>query len=210
MTTLNLQVAASADDAKSVSRTNDQANAPTSGVPTITARLEAGNKDVANEAGSAARFLNVTIAQATTLDSAVFKWTALETYTAAAGSMDMLVSGIDADNPGTFTTDADELRVSVRARTTANTTFDQDTRVLDTEYSSTITAAIQEVVDRAGFASGNAIGVLIDPATTTTDWGIWYAYDDDTAKAPKLDITFTDGAARTRVPVMQPGLLGPI
>jgi hypothetical protein len=134
----------------------------------------------------------VTVAQGTTLTSATFRWTSKETYTAAAGSIDVLVGGILADNPGTFTTNFDELRVSVRARTTAFTTFDQDTRTIDVEYSVDITTAIQEVINQGGFASGNAVGVLLDPANTTTDWGIWYAYDDSTTKAPKLDIVYSE------------------
>ncbi len=69
---------------------------------------------------------------------------------------------------------------------------------VDVEHTSPdFKATIQEIVDRAGWASGNAIVIFLDDAddlSTATDGTVRFChmYDSDTAKAPKMDIDFSD------------------
>lgn len=211
MTTLNLQVASSAGDAHAGSINNDSGRNVTTGanINSLTNNpLSPGSHGSNDEYTAAFRFTGVTVANAATINSATFKLTAQATYNAGANTVSFLVSAQAHDNaPAMVATGSGEnLRSSTgtapRPRTTAvSAAWNQTSIVADTEYSIDVTGVVQEIVNRAGWASGNAILILVDTNTTTTlgEWQDYFSYDGSTTKAAKLDIDY--GAAASGKPM---------
>lgn len=209
MPTLNLQVGASADDVHASSIDNDSGRTVTSGgsIASLTDNpISPGSHGNNDEHSAAARFTSVTVPNAATISSATYRMTAQGTYDAGGNTVSFLVSAEASDNAPALTTDASSggsLRVSGapaptvdRPRTTAvSAAWNQTAVIIDTEYSIDVTSVIQEIVNRAGWTSGNAILIIVDTNTTTTqgEWQDYYSYDGDPTKAPKLDITYSTG-----------------
>lgn len=206
MAILNLQVASSAGDVHAGSINNDSGRNVTSGASILSLTdnpISPGSHGSNNEHTVAARFTGVTIAQGTTINSASFKMTAQATYNAGANTVSFLVSAHASDNAGALATSTN-LQTSSRPRTTAvSAAWNQTSVVADTEYSIDVTSVIQEIINRAGWTSGNAIVILVDTNTTTTlgEWQDYYSYDGSTTKAAKLDIDY--GAAATGQPTVK-------
>lgn len=212
MTTLNLQVASSAGDAHAGSINNDSGRNVTSGanIGSLTDNpLSPGSHGSNNEHTAAFRFTGVTVPQGSTINSASFKMTAQATYNAGASTVSFLVSAEASDNaPALTATGSGELLTSAaRPRTTAvSAAWNQTSVVADTEYSIDITSVIQEIVNRAGWVSGNAILIIVDTNTTTTlnEWQDYWSYDGSTTKAAKLNIDYgAVGAGKPMYAYMQ-------
>lgn len=170
ITTLNLQVGASSDDAFE--------NA--SGTVTIN-----GTTMVFNNASFwiGYRFTGVTIPQGSTINSATLQYYVTST---ARDDNEHNVYCQAADNAGTFTTGTND--ISSRTLTSANTSVTANSVGVGF-YSVSITAAVQEVVNRAGWTSGNALAAIMDALT-----GVNLApdtYDNSPTNAAKLDIDYT-------------------
>lgn len=133
------------------------------------------------------RFLNVTVPQGATIDSA----TLTLNITGITGTPDTTLYGVDEDNAAAFA-DPGNLP-SAAARTTASA--DPDPAGTGTKVI-TITSILQEIVDRGGWASGNALAfVAVDNAGSGANaWGAEDYGDAGTAEAV-LDITYTAGGA---------------
>lgn len=179
MTTVNLQVGANADDG----RCYNNAGFDVSDIIGI------GSEAAAGEYDSFLRFTGVAIPQGATIVSAVL------TFTAASDkiidTVRVKLSCNDADNA---TAPTDCATLAAKDRTTAQVDWDFTTDwATDSEYESPdIKAAIQEVVDRGSWSSGNALMVLIDDdGSDDTAWRSAYDFNGDNAKAAKLDITYT-------------------
>jgi hypothetical protein len=135
----------------------------------------------------AARFNNVTIDQGTTIDSATFNGTSHDDYNCAC-TISARVYLEDADTSAALTT----TNINDKVLTTANSTWDIHDLDPDTEYSVSITSAVQEVLDRAGWASGNSMSVLLrDNSSTANEYQIFWSYNGNTSFAPELHITYT-------------------
>ena len=222
MTTLNLQVNTSGGDAHAGSINNDSGRTVTTGanINSLTDNpLSPGSHGNNDEYTAAFRFTGVTVPQGSTINSASFKLTGQATYNAGANTVSFLVSAEAHDNaPALVATGSGEnLRSSTgtapRPRTTAvSAAWNQTSIVVDTEYSIDVTSVIQEIVNRAGWVSGNAILIIVDTNTTTTlnEWQDYYSYDGSTTKAAKLDIDYTvagtKGILLSRPPLA--GLIG--
>lgn len=201
-------VAASADDAHAGSIVNDSGRTVTaSGVGSITSTiLSPGSHGGNDEYSAGCRFTGVAVAQGATIASATFSMKAQATYNAAPNTVSLLVSAQAADNPSGFTTATNQFTTTTRPRTTAvSAAWNVNSVTGGTRYSIDITAVIQEIVNRAGWVSGNAIVILIDTNTTTTsgEWQDFYAWDDTTDRTnnpPQLDITVSAGAASLVIP----------
>lgn len=218
MATLNLQVGASANDVHAGSINNDSGQTITSGAMVIDSShvtssiLSPGSHGSNNEFSAGVRFTGVTIPQGVTITSATFILTAQATYNAGANTISYLVSAEASDNGPAFSASApnDCLRSSsppagsnARPRTTAvSAAWNQTSVTVNTEYSIDVTSVIQEIINRAGWVSGNAINILVDTNTTTTlgEWQDYYSYDGSTTKAPKLNITYSSGTKAKSFP----------
>jgi hypothetical protein len=177
VTTLNLQVGASADDAFCDSAANNYSQIGTS------MNLYGGIGTPASRAGF--RFQNVTIPQATVITEAIFS-----IYAASvSGGINGNLYGEAADNPAAFSSGSN---ITGRSITTATTLWATATFPSGQFNSTDITSAIQEVLNRAGFASGNALVVLWrgrSGGSPVSQNGIT-TYDGMTSRAAKLDITY--------------------
>lgn len=177
MTILNRQVAASEDDAFENS----------SGVVTLNATA-VGILDIANEWGIF-RFQNVTIPQGSTITSAIFEGMPND---AANDEPNCPMFCEDVDNSAQPTTGAND--ISSRARTTATVTWNSADLGADgsTFFAAPdIAALVQEVIDRPGWVSGNALSVIIQSAGDAARDLALQAWDTNPAQAAKLTIDYT-------------------
>jgi hypothetical protein len=206
--TLTLTIGASSDDAYQGGFQNTATRGDTSSATMFLTGLSSespANPQVvgshgSNDAAAAGfRFTGVTIPQGTTITSAVLTLTPSATYS-SPGVIAINIGCQAADNPTTFTSSPGNLNTTARPRTTA---FTGPTSIKSvtagTAINFTITSAVQEVINRAGFASGNAIVVIADNNGTTTTAGEWqdfYSFDVSgvtTVQKPTLTIVYSTG-----------------
>lgn len=183
MTALSLTIAANADDG--FARAPSAFNASS---------VQVGDSGAAQfDNGSFFRYLNVTIPNGATITSATLTLRATNTpaaYPATTLSLDA------ADNATAPTSGAGW---TSRVRTTANAAWTPTAWAFGVFYTSpSFAAAVQEVVNRPGWASGNALLVLWD--TAVAGWGGVVNnlqasdYSGNPTLAAVLDITYTTGA----------------
>lgn len=129
------------------------------------------------------RFLNVTVPKGATIDSATLSLN----ITVVNGTPNTTLYGVDEDNAAAF---ADPGNMpSAATRTTASA--DPDPAGTGTKVI-TITTIVQEIVDRAGWASGNSMAFVADNNAGSGD-NYWFAedYEDAGTAEATLDITYT-------------------
>lgn len=103
---------------------------------------------------SAVRFTNVTVPQGTTITSAYLTLTAYQTDT---DTVDQRIRGFAEDNTANFSSDP-----SGRSKTSAQRTQNQAGITNNQTYTYDVTAIVQEIVNRGGWSSGNALGFYFD------------------------------------------------
>jgi len=130
------------------------------------------------------RFPNVTIPAGATITSAVIK---LYASVSRSGFVSMPCAFEDADNPSAVASYADGVS---RTKTTADATWSSGAWVINTQYDSpNLKDSLQEVIDRVGWASGNAVQWLTSGAAS----GDGYAYTYEGAGyKPVLFVEWTD------------------
>jgi hypothetical protein len=163
----------------------------------VTWNTSAGLLDIGKEStvlyATYIRFPNFTVPNGATINSAYLKLTSGNTVTS---TQNQVIRANDVDNAAQPTTWAD---INGRVGTTAGVAWTIVNPVIDTLYTSPdIKSVIQEIVNRAGWVSGNALMLLIkdEAQTSTNDW--WpYAYDHATAAPPELvvDYDYTTGGS---------------
>ena len=138
------------------------------------------------------RFQDVTIPQGATLVSAVLEFTTDETD---SGSTSIVINGQDADDAATFTTTNSDL--SDRTTTTASVAWSSLpawNTVNEIHQSPDITTIIQEIIDRPGWASGNALAILIEAAVSGCSSSACQrtaeSFNAESGSAPVLRIEF--------------------
>lgn len=191
MATLDLQVAASSDDCFVYWNGSAWVLTLTASSPTVGYVISTVYKT-----GQGLRFLNVTIPQGSTINTAYFTRTAHESR--AETVVNAKIRGEDSDDAVTF---SDYTNYDGRTRTTAVITWaDIAAQIAGSEYNSPeIKTIIQEIIDRGGWASGNALVIFWDDHDGLSDaedshYRDCKSYDLDTAKAPKLHIEYTPPA----------------
>lgn len=145
--------------------------------------------------GSGARFTNITIPQGTTITQA---YLILKCQTAKSGVVcKTTISAEKEDNPATFADNAAAFDARWANRTTARVDWDNPpTWIVDNDYnSSEIKTVIQEIVDRGGWNSGQAIVIFwedYDDRSTHVAQNCRYAYGYRASheEAPKLVIEY--------------------
>ena len=153
--------------------------------------------DTPTEFTLAVRFDPVPIAAGSTIKKAYLIFTA---YEIKNDDTDAKIYGIDEDDTATFSSDP-----TGRAQTTANVDWDLDSIQADVSYRSTdITAIVQEIIDRGGWVSGNAMGFIIknDGATASALY-CWHSYDGSPAQAPLLEVEYEESGASAKTFVLK-------
>lgn len=136
------------------------------------------------------RFIGVDIPQGATIVSAKITLTANANQSGT--TVNGILSAIDADNPSAPTTYA---ALETATRTTASVAWDDIAAwTTNTAYDSPdITTIIQEIVDRPGWSSGNALIVYLEDNSSSAVEGAYrraYTYDNSPAKAAKLYVSW--------------------
>lgn len=192
MAELNRQVAASADDCRVWWTGSAWAISTTHG------RGAVGYWDSDQyKYGSGMRFTNIAIPQNATIIAAYLTLTSYSNYSVT--TVNSKIRGEDADDAAQF---SDITDYNGRARTTAEVLWDAIAAwTTNTEYNSPdIKTVIQEIIDREGWASGQAIVIFWDDHDDRSSHNsscvrLPYAYDGSTTKCAKLHIEYTPPAA---------------
>jgi len=143
---------------------------------------------------SGVRFTNITIPPGATIESAEVQLYSDTTY-GSSGTVAVRLYGQAADSPGTFSTYAD---FAARSNTTAYSDWSISTNWTTTEWVSTpsLAAVIQEIIDRPGWTSGNALVIFFRNNGTADSTGrAANDYNWSTSLAPKLVITYSEPAS---------------
>ena len=129
------------------------------------------------------RFNGVAIPSGATITSAYIEF---ETDAAQTGNCNLNIQGEDADNPGTFTS-VD--KISTRTRTTTSVAWNPpDWNTVDEKHQSPdISNIIQEIINRAGWADGNSLVLIIDGTGRREA----ESYEGEAAAAPLLVVNYT-------------------
>ncbi|KKL09606.1 hypothetical protein LCGC14_2564180, partial [marine sediment metagenome] len=190
--TVDEQVGADADDAYHVDETHFFS---TGGFSVNFGSLSAAS----DGAGAVQRFTTVAIGNADTIDVAYLTWNpnVTRSNTVCKAKLD----ADDADSPSAPANDTDYHNI---VRTAAVVTWDPiPTFTLDTPINSpSIVSVIQELVDRGGWASGNAMVILChddDLLSSADALRGGDSYDSDSTLAPKLHIEYTAAAGGVTV-----------
>ncbi len=136
------------------------------------------------------RFQNVVVPQGETISRAYIQFTANRSWDHTGEATSLLITGQADDDPGRFNSSNSD--ISGRPRTAASVAWnnipdwadeqsDNDTRSPD------ITAIVQELVNRPGWDSGNAMVFIFERSGATGKRDV-YAEDGSGAKAPLLHI----------------------
>ena len=141
------------------------------------------------------RFVNVTIPQGATILSAQLDFTTSRTGDAATS---LTISGEAVDDPEFFRTA--DYNISSRATTAAAASWTPSAwnSVGERHLSSEISAVVQEIVNRSGWASGNAMAFMITGSGKRVAVSRFQRWRPPAA--PILHVTTTVGAARHRRP----------
>jgi hypothetical protein len=142
--------------------------------------------------GAAARFTNITIPKGATITAAYFTPTASNNVPGANMVVNTRLRAQATDNAAQF---SDQTDFDARTWTTACVNWDAlPAWTTGVEYNSPeLKTLIQEVVNRSGWVSGNALVILWEDweERSTQSNEVWrnaYSYDFSPSKAPKLHI----------------------
>ena len=129
------------------------------------------------------RFQNVAVPTGAVITAAYLEFT---TDVANLGSADLTIEGQAADNPGTFASGSGD----ISSRPTTSSSVPWAVPAWDTagqtHQSPSLVPIVQELIDRPGWASGNALVVLVSGTGRRTA----RSYDANPAKAPLLHIDY--------------------
>lgn len=186
---LDLQVGAGTDDCQRSVGTQDQW--------TLGPRYELGwgGTADADKKGSGTRFTNVTIPKESIITVAYITFTG---YSPESGTtVNLRVSAEDIDDAPTFADDKTAFDNRFSNHTTARIDWDNlEAWAANNEYNTPeIKTVVQEIVDRAGWASGQDMVFFVEDfdGRTTAQGAIrrGYSYEDSTTKCAKLHIEYT-------------------
>lgn len=186
MTTLNLQVNSSGNDG---SIDNSALS------PQLTANLvNIGNVNGNSSSTAGFRFTNATVPQGATITSATLTLRGYSSYSTGS-TISAIAACEDVDNSSAFAASPGNFSTSTRPRTTAKSAAVNIASVTaGSAYTWDLTSSVQELVDRAGWTSGNAISVFVDNnGSSSSEWQEFETYDHSTSLAAKLDIIYTTG-----------------
>ena len=157
-----------------------------------------GKKSWSDDFDVAYCFQNVTVPQNATIESAVLKW---HIYSYDGSNWQMNIKGIAQDSALPFSgSDLPSSRpttVAEQSWTISNVTIGQ------WATSPELSPIIQEIIDRPGWVSGNALGLYVE---NTAEAGFLYLsdYNRGTSYTPVLEITYSSGSVPTLTPSLTP------
>lgn len=196
-----VDITAGEDDGFEISQNNWDGSA------NITIGNEFGKGDIPYDA--AFRFLNITIANGATIDTAIITLISNQTQ---ADNLDTRIKGVDEDSCAVW---ADTVggRPSGRVTTTATEDWTIGAKTPGSSHDTDDFAPIiKEIVDRGGWSSGNDIGIIIENLLSGSEVIKYFeSYEEETYDPAKLTVTYTiGGGAVAPTAVLQGPLGGPL
>ncbi len=179
----NYQVSQSADDAEESSN----------GAMDLTS----GDLDLGDKPYNGLRFQNINIEQGASITNAYIQFTADKDNQSASASY--TIKGQASDDASVFTTSTSN--ITSRSTTSASVNWNNIPawntagQSADAQKSPDISTIVQEIVDRGGWSSGNAMAFFVSGSSGKRSAK---TYDSDPAKAPKLVIEYTTGGRRMK------------
>jgi hypothetical protein len=138
------------------------------------------------------RFTSVNIGQGDTIDSADVK---LYTYSTSYDDMNGVIYGNDVDNAQDFSDNAHIISTADRPRTSASVSWVEYSIGAAVWATKSVTNIIQEIVNREGWTSNNALVLLFIANTDVSKIFRAKAYEKSTTQCPKLEVEWTSGGA---------------
>lgn len=183
MATLDIQIAAGSDDAQE-----------TAGTVLLTGTVVSNDLDATTD-WVGLRYVVPSILSGATINAA---YLTVRVTGASDDEPDVTIFAQAADTAATFTTAASN--ISGRARTSASVNWasvDLGAGTGTDHQSASLVAPIQEVINRAGWAAGNGLALLIQgSATATRDLNFrMFEHADGAAGAARLHIDYTNPVA---------------
>lgn len=153
-----------------------------------TGNTNPGRAFTGTEVYAAWRFTSVTIPQGQTITSATLT---LEATSNDSDTIHLWIYGIAEDNTASLSSDPDG-----RTKTTARRQYDQAGVTGGNLYVIDVTTIVQEILNRGGWASGNALAFITDDNGTSNNNAITYKswtsfIPGDQAHAALLDVTWS-------------------
>ncbi len=149
------------------------------------------------------RFTNITVPAGSTVTACYATLVAAQTLSNTVSAVQ--VHFVDADNPTAATT---YTNAEAQPRTTAYATWTPGAQTAGTGYNTpSLVTPAQAVFNRAGWASGQAVIVVIRAVTATNNYRVAATYQHATYTEPILTITYTPTA--TNYPQSVSGALTP-
>ncbi len=165
---------------------NDDGREPGSGTPILNDASEIAMLTNSANTWLALRFATgATIPQGATINTASLEVNIVGT---SYDDPDVDVYLEDADNSAALSTSSNN--ISGRTKTTAKVTWSSTGVGSGWKSPGDLAAVVQEVVDRGGWVSGNALTVLFDSLSSANNLRI-RPYEYDTSLAAKLTIDYT-------------------
>lgn len=137
------------------------------------------------------RFPSVTIPKNSVINSAIIS---LHLAGSNYDDINCIIYAHDVDDSDNFNDNLHVISETFRPRTAANVEWaEDDLYVFPEEFipSPDISAVIQEIINRGGWASGNALTLLFIAKTDVLKTVNFWAYDQDPIYAARLEITWT-------------------
>ena len=189
MAVLDIQIAQSSDDAQE-----------SAGTVVINGTTNGNDLDATTD-WVGLRFIVPSIASGDTINVA---YLTVQPTASASDEPDVTIFCEAADNPSTFSTAASN--ISGRSRTTASVNWastDLGANGSTDFNTASLVSPVQEVINRAGWAAGNALVFLIQgSATATRDLSVkLFDGAGGAATAPRLHIEYTAAAGATGQPM---------
>ncbi len=137
------------------------------------------------------RFGGVNIPQGATITNAYIQFTANDNLASSSGAVTTVIQGEDADNPVTYT-NATTNNISARPDTTASVNWSIPNWSTPNQSGANqrtpgLTTIVQEIVNRGGWASGNAMAFTFAGGAGRRDAE---SFDGNSANAPQLVIEY--------------------
>lgn len=151
------------------------------------------------------RFTGITIPQGTTINSAKITFLSTSTQTVNITS---LIEGVDEDNTSEFD-DSPEDSARTRTHTTANVAWSGSISQTNNTNIDTpsITSIVQEIIDRAGWSSGNAMAFwLSNNGTSSGNYLSFAEYSTASDKSAILTIDYVSATSPSLSPSLSPSV----
>ena len=147
------------------------------------------------------RFNSLAIPQGATITGAYIQFTANNSASVSAGNPTYTIQGQNVDNAATFTTAANNIsgRTWLSGQDVSWSPGAWTDSTTTNASTPSLTNIVQAIVNRAGWASGNSMAFRVTGSSTAALYREAESWDDNTAAAPRLVVTYTVPSACQRV-----------